>query len=106
MLGHTISYQASMSMPILFQINLINARLINDLVLNKEFLFKAETEKSINQSYLFFLRDPVPHEPVPGPDPKVSISSHCRHKWAFSCGGASHLRRLERPLLLLCRLSC
>ena len=36
---------------------------------------------------------------------KTPISSRCRHKWAFSCGGGSHLRRLERPLLILRRLS-
>ena len=35
----------------------------------------------------------------------ISISSHCRHKWAFSCGGGSRLRRLERLLLILRRLS-
>ena len=35
----------------------------------------------------------------------ISISSHCRHKWAFSCGGGSRSRRLERPLLILRRLS-
>ena len=34
-----------------------------------------------------------------------AISSHCRRKWAFSCGGGSRLRRLERPLLILRRLS-
>jgi hypothetical protein len=33
------------------------------------------------------------------------ISSHCRRKWAFSCGGGSRLRRLEHPLLILRSLS-